>query len=64
MNRYHWKFTVGKNKSHSVVMAARDQREMREMVDKIIRGNPDYPPYSQWRLVSKEWVSDFAYNQY
>ena len=64
MIRYHWKFRVGSNKSHSVVMSAKDGKEKREMVEKILAGNPDYPPFSEWKLVSKDWISDHVYNQY
>ena len=64
MIRYRYKFTVGKNKSHSVILSARDKKEADEMIEKIIRGNPDYPKFSKWKLIDKEYISDFAYSQY
>jgi len=45
-------------------MSAKDGKEKREMVEKILAGNPDYPPFSEWKLVSKDWISDHVYNQY
>ena len=64
MYRYVYRFRVGKNNNHTVHMIARDNKEKKEMIDKIIRGNPDYPSFKDWRLVKREYISQFAYDQY